>query len=183
MPTKTTKTTAAKPKTTGTAKPKAKAATRAKPTTTTTTTTARQTTTRAKPATPARTKKTATPPVTPPPAPVAEPKVVTTQTPVVNGPALTKKALIEQAVTRSGIKKKYAKSAIEAALAVLGEALADGREIKLPPLGRGKVTRTRDKANVNVIVLKLRQSSGADDGADDSDDGDDGNTGLAPAAE
>ena len=155
MPTKTTKTPAAKPKSTAAAKAGSTSAPRA--------------------------KKTATPPVTPPPAPVAEPKVVTTQTPVVSGPALTKKALVEGAVTRSGIKKKDAKPAIEAALAVLGEALADGREIKLPPLGRGKVTRTQDKANGNVIVLKLRQSSGTDDDADDSDDDD--NTGLAPAAE
>lgn len=162
MPTKTTKTSAAKPKTTGAAKPTAKTATPAKS------------------ATAARTKKTATPPVTPPPAPVAEPKVVTTQAPVVSGPALTRKALMEQAVSRSGIKKKYAKPAIEAALAVLGQALADGREIKLPPLGRGKVTRTQDKANGNVIVLRLRQSSGGDDGAGESDDD---NTGLAPAAE
>ena len=180
MPTKTTKTTAAKAKGTGIAEPKAKTATRAKPAADTG---AKLTATRAKPPAAPGKKKAATPPVTPPPAPVAEPKVVTTQTPVVNGPALTRKALMEQAVTRSGIKKKYAKPAIEAALAVLGQALADGREIKLPPLGRGKVTRTRDKANGNVIVLRLRQSSGADDVADDTDDGDDANTGLAPAAE
>ncbi len=181
MPTKTTKTSAAKPKTAGAAKPRTKTAAPGKPAATSR---AKQTATRAKPATAARTKKTATPPVTPPPAPVAEPKVVTTQAPVVSGPALTKKALIEQAVTRSGIKKKYGKPAIEAALAVLGEALAEGREIKLPPLGRGKVTRTQDKANGNVIVLRLRQSSGGEDGTDDTtDDTDDDNTGLAPAAE
>lgn len=164
MPAKTSKTAAARPKTG--AKPKAKAEAPAKTSTAVT-----------------RTKKAATPPVTPPPAPIAEPKVVNTQAPVVNGPALTRKALMDQVVARSGIKKKYAKPAIEAALAVLGQALADGREIKLPPLGRGKVTRTQDKANGNVIVLRLRQSSGTDDSANDSDDDSDANTGLAPAAE
>lgn len=72
-------------------------------------------------------------------------------------PELRKKELIDLAVERSGIKKRDAKPAIEAALAVLGEALAEGREMNLVPLGKLKVTRMKKAGNGQIINARVRQ--------------------------
>lgn len=101
-------------------------------------------------------------------APVAEelPKVVkpTAATadvvvPATSGPELKKRELIDLVVDRAGVKKKDAKPAIEAALAILGEAIASGRELNLQPLGKLRINRVEDKDNGRVIVCKLRQSN------------------------
>ncbi|MFP4328215.1 MAG: HU family DNA-binding protein [Paracoccaceae bacterium] len=77
-------------------------------------------------------------------------------------PAMRKRELIDAVVTRSGIKKKDAKPVVEAMLAVLGETLAEGREINLLPLGKGKINRAHETANGRVIVLRLRQKTPAE---------------------
>lgn len=72
---------------------------------------------------------------------------------------LKKRELIDLVVERSGIKKKDAKPVVEAMLAVLGETIADGRELNLQPFGKLRINRTNDKPNGRVIVCKLRQST------------------------
>ena len=86
------------------------------------------------------------------------PKVVNVTGPVVSEPDLKKKELIDLVVERSGIKKKDAKPTIEAVLAILGETLADGRELNLQPLGKLRINRAEEKSNGRVIICKLRQS-------------------------
>lgn len=76
-----------------------------------------------------------------------------------DGPELKKRELIDLVVDRAGVKKKDAKPAIEAALAILGEAIASGRELNLQPLGKLRINRVEDKDNGRVIVCKLRQSN------------------------
>lgn len=95
---------------------------------------------------------------------VAKPVVAKTVTakPVVTAPAnephvLRKKELIERVVARSGVKKKDAKPAIEAMLVVLGEALSNGEELNLHPMGKVMINRVIDKANATVIVAKVRR--------------------------
>lgn len=83
--------------------------------------------------------------------------VVTQSTPVVALPDLKKIDLIDAVVERSGIKKKFAKPAIEAALAVLGETLAEGRSLNLRPLGKVKIQRTKDVPNGKVMTVRVRQ--------------------------
>ncbi|WP_275041728.1 HU family DNA-binding protein [Leisingera sp. ANG-M1] len=90
-----------------------------------------------------------------------EPVVVETAKPVVAAPELGKKELVEQAVERSGIKKRDAKPVIEAVLALLGEAVAEGRELNLKPLGKLRVTRSQERSNGKVFVCKLRQPDAA----------------------
>ncbi|WP_372887743.1 HU family DNA-binding protein [Shimia sp.] len=90
------------------------------------------------------------------PSPIA-PVVVTETAPQLTLPDLKKVDLVDQVVERSGIKKKFAKPAIEAALAVLGEALSEGRSLNLRPLGKLKVLRSKDVANGRVQTLRLRQ--------------------------
>lgn len=72
-------------------------------------------------------------------------------------PTLRKKELIERVVARCGVKKKDAKPTIEAMLTVLGEALENGEELNLHPMGKMKVTRVIDKPNATVMVTKVRR--------------------------
>ncbi|WP_372572518.1 HU family DNA-binding protein [Ruegeria jejuensis] len=88
------------------------------------------------------------------------PKVVAS-TPVVAGPELRKKELIDQVVARSGVKKKDAKPVVEALLAILGETVAEGRELNLQPFGKLKINRSEEKANGRVVICRLRQPAAA----------------------
>lgn len=88
-----------------------------------------------------------------------KPVVVTSSSVLVTDPALKKKELIDTVTERSGIKKKDAKPVIEAMLEVLGETLAEGREMNLQPLGKIKINRTKEVQGGNVLIVKVRQSS------------------------
>ena len=83
------------------------------------------------------------------------------------GPVMRKKELIDQVVKRSGIKKKDAKPVVESLLSVLGEALADNRELVLPPFGKVKVRREKQMPNGRVMVVKVRQSAPPQPGPSD----------------
>ncbi|MEW2911654.1 HU family DNA-binding protein [Leisingera sp. JC11] len=76
-------------------------------------------------------------------------------------PELAKKELIERAVERSGVKKKDAKPVVEAVLALLGEAVAEGRELNLKPFGKLRINRSQERSNGTVFVCKLRQPPAA----------------------
>lgn len=80
---------------------------------------------------------------------------------------LKKQELIAKVVERSDVSKKYAKPVIEAMLAVLGEALGEGRDLNLQPLGKVKRKRMKDTGNARVIVANIRQPNApeAGDGA------------------
>ena len=71
--------------------------------------------------------------------------------------ALSKKQLIEDVVARSGIKKKDAKPVIEAMLGVLGEAIAEGRDLNLQPFGKITLQKQNEKAQARVSVVRIRQ--------------------------
>ena len=88
------------------------------------------------------------------------PKVVQLVEPVVSAPEMKKKELVDLVVERTGIKKKDAKPSVEAALAVLGEALAAGRELNLQPLGKVKINRSKDLGDAKVLICKIRQTGG-----------------------
>ncbi|SFS49190.1 DNA-binding protein [Sulfitobacter marinus] len=77
--------------------------------------------------------------------------------PVIIGPVMRKKELIDLVVERSGIKKKDAKPVVEAMLSVLGEALGDSRELNLLPMGKFKVLNEKDLANGKMMRVKVRQ--------------------------
>lgn len=107
----------------------------------------------------------------PKPTVAPEPKVVAVSEPVAAEADLKKKELIDLVVERSGVKKKWAKPTVEAMLAVLGETIADGRELNLQPMGKLRINRAEEKSNGRVIVCKLRQSlSNNDDVPGDGDE-------------
>jgi len=76
-------------------------------------------------------------------------------------PSMMKKVeLIDAVVERTGVKKRDAKPAIEAALEILGETLAEGRGLSLPPMGKIKFVNSKDLENgAQVLTLKLRRSA------------------------
>ncbi len=71
---------------------------------------------------------------------------------------MKKQELLTRVVERSEIKKKYAKPVVEAMIAVLGEALAEGRGLNLPPLGKLKLNRVKETPAARIIVAKIRQN-------------------------
>ena len=73
---------------------------------------------------------------------------------------LRKKDLIEAAVARAGVKKRDAKPGIEAALAIIGETLGEGRGLNMPGLGKLKVQNIKDLEGVQVVNLRLRRKTG-----------------------
>lgn len=95
-----------------------------------------------------------------------EPVVVGGPEPVVSGPMMRKKELIDLVVERSGIKKKDAKPVIEATLAILGEAIGESRELNLQPMGKLRVRRVKHMPNGRVMVTKIRQSTATVESAD-----------------
>ena len=93
------------------------------------------------------------------------------------GELVKKPEFIDRAVERCDVKKRDAKPAIEAALAVLSEALIKGEELNLPPLGKLRVMKSKDLGEgAKVLTLKLRtMKDGAGQGA--------GNAVIADAAD
>lgn len=82
-----------------------------------------------------------------------------------SGGELKKQELIAKVVDRADIRKKYAKPVVEAVIDILGETLAEGRELNLQPFGKLKVNRTKETAAARIIIAKIRQSkpgSGSD---------------------
>jgi len=70
---------------------------------------------------------------------------------------LKKPELLDAVVARTNLKKRDVKPAIEAALSMIGDALRDGADVNLPPLGKLRVVKTKalDEGAV-VLTLKLR---------------------------
>lgn len=96
-----------------------------------------------------------------------EPVVVKAAPPAPAQPDLRKKELIDMVVAQSGVKKKDAKPAVEAMLAILGDALASGRELNLQPFGKLRINRAEDRSNGRIIICKLRQAKGAGEKSED----------------
>ncbi len=70
---------------------------------------------------------------------------------------LTKEDFVSAVAERAGVKRGEAKPVIEAALELLGEAIAAGRMLNLPGLGKIKVVRTRKLTGEKVFVTRIRQ--------------------------
>ncbi|WP_376873369.1 HU family DNA-binding protein [Albirhodobacter sp. R86504] len=72
---------------------------------------------------------------------------------------MRKKEFIERIVAESGAKRGDVRTISEAALKVLGDALSNGEAVNLPPLGRMRITRSIDKNDGEVLVIKLRRNT------------------------
>ena len=79
---------------------------------------------------------------------------------------MRKKDLVERVAAMTGAKKRDVKPVVEATLQMLGNALASGEMLALPPLGRAKVNRKRDLPSGEVLMVKLRRNSPDNGSAD-----------------
>ncbi len=79
---------------------------------------------------------------------------------------LRKKELVDRVVERSGKKKRDAKPVVEAMLAILGEALANGEQLNLMPMGKFVIKREKELENAKVMVCRIRQPKRPDGGGD-----------------
>lgn len=100
-------------------------------------------------------------------------------------PELKKKELIDLVTERADVRKKYAKPVVEAMIDILGEAIAEGRELNLQPFGKIKLQRTKDTPNARITVAKIRQSKSASPALDHGNDAtqDNAKESVADAAE
>lgn len=81
------------------------------------------------------------------------------------------KDLIDGVAAATGGKKPEVRKTVEATLAALGEALATGKALTLPPLGKLRVVKNKGAA----LTLKLRIAEGSKAaGLALADDGEDG---------
>ena len=79
---------------------------------------------------------------------------------------LKKPDLLDEVVKRTNLKKRDAKPAVEAAMAIIEEALRNGTELNLPPLGKLRMVKTKDlEGGATVMTLKLRTPKNASAGA------------------
>ena len=63
--------------------------------------------------------------------------------------------ILERVVDRSGMKKGEARTAIEATMAVIGEAIENGEDIDLPGFGKLKLQREKETQRGKAYVLRL----------------------------
>ncbi|MFT7107238.1 MAG: hypothetical protein ACJAVT_001760 [Yoonia sp.] len=72
---------------------------------------------------------------------------------------MKKPEMLYKIVARTNLKKRDVKPAVEAAFVVIREALQDGAELSLPPLGKVRLLKTNlleGGAEVMTPKLKLR---------------------------
>ncbi|WP_298262139.1 HU family DNA-binding protein [uncultured Litoreibacter sp.] len=74
----------------------------------------------------------------------------------VDAPELTKKEMVERMVSNTGMKKGEARRALEASMEALGQALREGYNLSLAPLGKIKIARTKDTPNGKMVVLRTK---------------------------
>lgn len=85
---------------------------------------------------------------------------------------LKKPDLLNEVVTRTNLKRRDVKPTVEAALAVLGEALRDGKELNIQPLGKVRIVKSTPKEDgAAVFTLKLRMPKNASAAASTPADG------------
>ena len=92
-------------------------------------------------------------------AKTAEPQTSQTATPAgakPDAPELTKKEMVERMVAASGMKKGDARRALEASMEAVAQALREGYNLSLPPLGKIKIARTKDTPNGKMVVLRTK---------------------------
>lgn len=75
---------------------------------------------------------------------------------------LQKRQLMAHVVRRTGLRNSDVKPVVEATLAELGDAIASGMTLALPPLGRARISRRLDSSGAEIITQRLRRKP--DDG-------------------
>ena len=75
---------------------------------------------------------------------------------------LQKRQLVAHVVRRTGLRSSDIKPVVEATLAELGNAIAAGMTLALPPLGRARVRHSIDRSGAEIVTLRLRRRPDAE---------------------
>ena len=75
-----------------------------------------------------------------------------------------KRDFVDRVLTATGAKKTEARPIIEATLDQLGRALSNGETLAVPPLGRARVSIEKDARGGDVVTLRLRRRTAAEQG-------------------
>lgn len=67
--------------------------------------------------------------------------------------------LLDAVAARSALPKSDLRAVIEVVLDEMGEALASGRDLAVPPLGRVKVQRRKKNDGAEILTLRLRRKA------------------------
>jgi hypothetical protein len=90
------------------------------------------------------------------PAKASKPAAKLDEAPAAKAGLLKLKDLVDSVAEATGAKKPEVKATVEATLSALGSALAEGKSLAVPPLGKLRVVKTRGAA----LTLKLRLADG-----------------------
>lgn len=71
------------------------------------------------------------------------------------------KDLVEQVVESTSAKRNVVKPIVSATLAAIGQALSAGEALILPPLGRARVSRSKEGDKSSMLTVKLKRKSAA----------------------
>lgn len=83
---------------------------------------------------------------------------------------MRKKELIDAIVQRTGLKKREVRPVVESMLGVVGEALAGGRELVVPPLGKLRIHKKKTTAKKRILFAKLHQNLPPESATETPDD-------------
>ena len=79
---------------------------------------------------------------------------------------LKKGEVLDRLVADTGIKRGDVKSVVEGFLALMADHLQAGRDLKLPPLGKVKVVKSKTVGQgATALTVKIRQPKPGDDAA------------------
>lgn len=81
-------------------------------------------------------------------------------------PVLRKRAIVEAVAERTGLRKRAARQAVEAAFDVVAEALRAGDAVEAGSLGKLRVTRRGGTPGAERLVLRTRLSPPAEAGSE-----------------
>lgn len=87
---------------------------------------------------------------------LVEPSAGTSSPLAGRGQGLRIRDLVDQVAERTGGKKADVKATVEATLEAIGIALASGKDLNIPPLGKLRVAKNKPP----VMTLKLRLADG-----------------------
>lgn len=83
-------------------------------------------------------------------------KAASAQADVAARPEMTKKDLVESMMSATGMKKGEARRALEATMSAVADALKEGKDLAVPPLGKIKIARTKETPNGKLVVLRAK---------------------------
>lgn len=89
------------------------------------------------------------------PKPAAKPQLAAVE-PDVPRKELKKKELIDRITAKSGMKRGEVRTTLDATLTVLRQALREGCDLSMAPLGKLKIAREKETPNGKLVVCRVK---------------------------